>query len=123
MNINIEALQKEQGCHGNAFTMETIKRYEAKPYHCNNCAHLGNHSKCNDCSNAKHNLFEPKELEWFENPDNFPVLCVVWDNNDINRIELVKKYVNAEFLTQRSWYKKAKPLTKTELMKYCLEEY
>lgn len=81
--------------------------------------------------NMNYNFFEcdefREEKKWYEKPESFPCLCwVADDSNGMNTVSLIKEYEPENiypFITETDIeWRHAAPLTKSELLSYCLEE-
>ena len=68
-----------------------------------------------------------KRNKWYNDKNNFPCLCWVWDNNiDCKQVSLVISYNNdnhnLNFKAETCGWNYATPLTKEEVLKYCFEK-
>ena len=135
MNIDMKKLRRITDS-GNLFiTLEVVEECEINQVDCNECTNNGsfeNDMHCGECINYKllENHFKQKPKEWYEDESNFPCLCWASDNSEIvtsinGYICLIVRYEtrNALFVdTSGDKLDYATPLTKEEVLKYCLGE-
>ena len=100
--------------------LETCK---VKPINCDDCVNTDIY--CKECIHAVYNEdhFKHKQKEWYETPDNFPVICWVWGSYEKNKvIKVITKRIRYFEEEIGQCWSYAQPLTKDELMEYCLGE-
>ena len=140
MNINMEQLRDELGKAVNNSVLNKVMLIMNKPEinkeSCGNCAVYAKPvnidiSVCGKCTHNYKSQFRQKELEWYEIDSNFPVLCKVWDMDEVDTYDIVSSYEllgKGEASAHRVFHTSsgtdwrfATPVTATELTKFILE--
>ena len=101
---------------------------EINPVGCNECDNNTSVIQCSCCIHKPGLIdgFRPKQKEWYEKPESFPCLCWVHDDDREKKLYI---YLISKFCIENTYnfkgsnsvkWKYATPLTKKEVLQYCV---